>query len=45
MSDQQIESNMKSAALLGDKESDKYVEKKGKKNEPVVKKSLTSRKS
>jgi len=43
VSDQQIETNMQSAALLGDKESDKYVEnKRQKKNEPVVKKSSTS---
>jgi len=28
LSDQQIETNMQSAALLGDKESDKYVENK-----------------
>jgi len=33
VSDQRIETNMQSAALLGDKESDKYVENKRQKNQ------------
>jgi len=42
VSDQQIETNTNSAALFGDKETS-TLKTKGKKNQPVVKKSSTSK--
>jgi len=45
VSDQQIETNMQSAALLGDKESDKYVENKRQKKRASRQKILNKLKS